>query len=116
MYVKGTTDFLRELEDAKKSVLDNNYLVSLDVKSLYTSTLNAEGIKAVKESFDKHTSKNVATKVITVFLALILTLTFTFNCKHYLQIKIGTKYAPPHVNINMDHFEQIYVYPFLQGI
>ena len=84
MYVKGTTDFLRELEDAKKSVLDNNYLVSLDVKSLYTSTLNAEGIKAVKESFDKHTSKNVATKVITVFLALILTLNFTFNCKHYL--------------------------------
>ena len=86
-HVKDTTDFLRKLE-AIKSVSDNAYLVSPDVKPFYIGIPNAERIKAVKESFDKHTSKNLATKVITTFLALILTLNnFVFNCKHYLQIK-----------------------------
>ena len=77
--MKDTTDFLRKL-DTTKSVPDNAYLVPLDVKFLYTSISNAEGIKTVKESFDKHTSKNVATKVITTCLALILSLNnFVFN-------------------------------------
>ena len=43
-YVKDTSDFLRKL-NAVESVPDNPYLVSLDVKSLYTSVSNAEGIK-----------------------------------------------------------------------
>ena len=54
--MKDTTDFLRKL-DAINFVSDNAYLVSLDVKFLYTSIPKAEGIKAVKESFDKHTVK-----------------------------------------------------------
>ena len=85
-------------------------MVSLDVKSLYTSIANAEGIKVVKKSFDKHTSKNVTTNVITIFLALILTLNnFVFNCKHYLEIKgcsMGTICALSYANIFMDHFEK----------
>ena len=55
------TCFLHKL-DTIKSVTSNAYLVSLDVKFLYTSITNAAGIKAVKEPFDKHTSENVATK------------------------------------------------------
>ena len=46
-YVKVTNNFLCTL-DAIKSVPDNTYLVSLEVKSLYTSIPNAEGTKAVK--------------------------------------------------------------------
>ena len=46
--MKDTTDFLRKL-DAINFVSDNAYLVSLDVKFLYTSIPKAEGIKAVKE-------------------------------------------------------------------
>ena len=114
--MKDTTDFLGVL-DAIKSVPGNTSLVSLDVKSLYTTILNAEGIKAVKESFDKHSSKNVATKVITIFLALILTLNnFVFNWKHCLQIKgcvMGTICSPYYANIFMDHFEKNYIYSFL---
>ena len=95
--MKDTNDFLRKL-DAIKSVPDSAYFVTIDVKSLYTSIPSAEGTKAEKESFDKHTSKNVATKVITTFLALILTLNnFMFNYKYYLQIKgcaMGTICAP----------------------
>ena len=41
---------------------------------LYTSLPNAEGIKAVRKSLDNHPKRTVATKVITTFLALILTL------------------------------------------
>ena len=117
--MSGTTGFLRNL-DAIKSVPDNAYLVSLEVKSLHTSIPNAEGIKAVKESFDKHASKNVVTKVITTFLALILTLkNFVFNYKHHLQTKrcaMGTICAPSYANIFMDLFEKKNIYPFLQGL
>ena len=81
-----TTDFLRK-PDAIKYVPGNAYLVSLDVKFLHMTIPNAEGIKAVKQLFDKHTSKNVATKVITTSLAPILTLNNVFNCNHHLQIK-----------------------------
>ena len=48
--------------------------MSLDVKFLYGSIPNVEGTKAIKELFEKLTSKNVATKVVTTFLALLLTL------------------------------------------
>ena len=69
-YMKDATDILCKLE-AIKSVPDNAYSVSLDVK-LHTSIPNAKRIKTVKVTFDKRTSKNVVTKVITTFLALIL--------------------------------------------
>ena len=45
--MKHTADFLLKL-DAIKSLPDNAYLASLDVKSFYTNIPNAEGIKAVK--------------------------------------------------------------------
>ena len=49
-----------------------------------SSIQNAEGIKTVKESFDNRTRKNAAAKVITTFLALIVTLNnVVFNCKYY---------------------------------
>ena len=87
-------------------------MVSLDVKSLYTSIPNAQGIKEVKETFDKHTRKNMATKVITTFLALILTLSnFMLNWKHYLQIKgyaMSTIRERFYANVFMDHFEKKY--------
>ena len=66
--MKDTNDFLRNY--TIKSAPDNPYLVSLDIKSLYTSIPKAEGIKAVKESFDKHTSTKMATKVIPTFWLL----------------------------------------------
>ena len=94
-------------------------MVSFDVKSLHKSIPNAEGIKAVKDSFDKHTSKNVATRA-TTFLALILPLNnIVFNCKHYLQKKgcaMGTICTPSYSNIFINHFEKKYIYPSLQEI
>ena len=70
--MKDTNNFFRKLNAS--NAMDNTYLVSLDVKFLYGSIPNVEGTKAIKELFEKLTSKNVATKVVTTFLALLLTL------------------------------------------
>ena len=78
---------------------------------MYGSIPNVEGTKAIKELFEKLTNKNVATKVVTTFLALLLTLktTFLLNCKLYLPINvcaIGTISAPLYINIFKNHFEK----------
>ena len=88
----------------------NSYLVSLDVKPLYTNIPNSEGIKAVKTSLDNFRRNTIATKVTTTFLSLILTLNnFVFNCKNYIQMTvcgIKTICTPSYANIFMDHFEK----------
>ena len=53
-YIKDTSDFLLRLKPITE-VPENFYLGILDVKSLYTSTLNSEGIKAVKISQENFT-------------------------------------------------------------
>ena len=79
--------------------------MTLDVRSLYTNIPNNEGINAVREAYDKHTSKSVSTKVIITFLSLILALNnVIFNCSHYLQVMgcaMGTICAPAYANIFM---------------
>ena len=76
---------------------------------------NNEGIKAVREAYDKHPSKTGSTKVIIIFLSLIFTLnSFIFNCSHYLQIMgsaAGTICAPSYANIFMTQFEAKHIYP-----
>ena len=118
-YVKDTTDFLQKL-DAVNNIPEDSLLVTLDVKSLYTSIPNNEGIKAVKEAYEKHPSKTVSTKVIITFLSLILTLNnFIFNSIHYLQVMgcaMGTICAPSYANIFMAKFEQQYIYPFIKDM
>ena len=74
----------------------------------------------MKTSLDNFTGKTIATKVMTTFLSLILTLSsFVFYCKNYIQIKscvIGNICAPSYDNIFMDHFERERVSLFLQGL
>ena len=72
-YVKDTNDFINKI-NAVKSVPKNSYLVTMDVRSLYTNIPNAEGISAVKRAFNNYSKKTTSTKVITTFLTLILTL------------------------------------------
>lgn len=68
------------------------------MKLLYTNTLNNEGITAVRETYDNHTTKIVATKMIMTFLNLMLTLNnFVFNSINYIQIigcAMGTICSP----------------------
>ena len=86
-YIKDTNDFLRKVNKIEK-IPDNSYLVCLDIRSLYTSIPNSEGIKTVKTSIENFPKRAAATKVATTFLSLILTFNnFVFNCRDYLQIK-----------------------------
>ena len=106
IYIKDTNDFIKKTKDLK--VPKDAILVSPDVKALYTSISNSEGIAAVNRAYDKYQQKTVATKVLTTFLALILTLNnFISNCKLYLQIKgcaMGTICAPAYGNIFIAYF------------
>ena len=86
LYIKDTNDSVNKINNFK--LQKNSFLVTMDVKALYTNIPNNKSIAAVKEKCDNYTNKSVATKVITTFLALFLTLNnFIFNSKFYLQIK-----------------------------
>ena len=117
-YVRNATDFLQKL-DKVKNIPNDCLLVTLDVKSVYTNIPNNEAIKAVREAYDNHPNNTVATKVITTFLSLILTLNkFVFNSINYLQIMgyaMGTICAPAHANIFMAQFEKQYIYPYIKN-
>ena len=49
-------------------VPDNPYLVSVDVKSLYTNIANAEEINCVKTSLKSYSKRSTSIKVTTKFL------------------------------------------------
>ena len=84
--VKDTNDSVNKINNFK--LPENSFLVTMDVKALYTNIPNNKSIAAVKEKYDNYTKKSVATNVITTFLALTLKLNnFIFNSKFYLQIK-----------------------------
>ena len=90
----------------------------MDVKSLYTSIPNNEGIVSVKKKYDHDPNKTIRTKIIATFLALTLILNnFIFNSKFYLQIKgcaVGTICAPSYANIFMPEFEEKHIYPLIK--
>ena len=116
-YVKDTKTLSIKLMQ-KNPFRKKSYLLTMDVRSLYTNIPNAEGISAVKRAFGNYSKKTTTTKVITMFLALILTLkNFVFDCIHYLQIKgcaIGTICAPAYPNIFMVNFDLKYIYPYIR--
>ena len=81
----------------------NSILVTIDVRSLCKIIPNNKGIKAVEITLKR---KNIATRIITTFLHLVLTR--NNFCQNYLQIKdcaTGTKCAPSYANIFMGIFE-----------
>ena len=79
-YIKDTNDFINKINNF--AVPPNSLLVTMDVQSLYTSIPKNEGIASVKKKYDHYPNKTILTKIITTFLALILTLNnFIFNSK-----------------------------------
>ena len=97
----------------------NSFLVTMDMKALYTNIPNNESIAAVKWKQDNYTKKTVATKVTTTFLAHILTLNNSmFDSKFYLQIKgcaMGTICALTYPNLFMSEFKDRYIYSLIKN-
>ena len=89
--------------EAIDHVSDVSYLVSLDVRSLYTNILHTEGIEDVKQKLKK--SKP----------SILRLNNFVFNGINYLQKKgctIGTKCAPSYANIFVGWFEEKFIFHF----
>ena len=79
---------MRKIEALPVEPNENQILVTMDVKSLYTNILNAEGMETVKSCFRARAKPGdgILAKVIIQFLTLILTLNnFLFNDEHYIQ-------------------------------
>ena len=116
-YIKDINDFINKIDNF--TVPPNSFLVTMDVKSLYTSIPNNEGIASVKKKYDHYPNNTIPTKIITTFLALILTLNnFIFNSGFYLQIKgcaMGTICPPSYTNIFMSEFEEKHIYPLIKN-
>ena len=116
-YIKDTADFINKINEAE-NIAEETFLVTLNVKSLYTNIPNHEGIDDAGEVLNSVPKNLIATKVVIKFLFLILKLNnFIFNGIHYLQnlgCAVGTICTPNHVNIFMGKFERNYMYPGLQ--
>ena len=117
-YVKDTNDFLQKLESSTTDIDNNTFLVTMDVKSLYTNIPNDEGIRATR-TFLSRAGKLSLIPAIVKFLWLILTLNnFVFNGTNYIQTNgasMGTKCAPNYANLFMAHFEETHIYPRIKG-
>ena len=100
-----------------EKIPDNSIFITMGVRSLYTYNPNKEGTEAVETTLKR---KNKATRIISTFFRLVLTLNnFVFNSQNYLQRKgcaMGTKCAPSYGNIFMGMFEERCMYFLIEKI
>ena len=110
-YLKDTTQFLNEIANLK--IQPDTWLVTVDVKSLYTNIPNEEEIQACYEAWLKQEMsdpQHPPAEVLRHLLEIVLKLnTFEFNNKHYLQkfgTAMGSKLAPAYANTFMGQLEK----------
>ena len=113
-HIRDTDDFIEKMKKIGR-VSEDDYLVTLDVSSLYTNICNTEGIESIQTNPTlKSTLASSVLQMIAGLMLLILTLNnFIFNGEHYHQIKgtaMGTRAAPNYANIFMGSFEEKYIY------
>ena len=109
-YLKDTTQFIHEISNL---TIDNNaWLVTVDVKSLYTNIPNNEGIQACYNAWlEQETTypQHPPAETLKELLELVLKLNvFEFNNKYYLQkfgTAMGSKLAPAYANVFMGDLE-----------
>ena len=110
-YLKDTTQFVNEISEIP--VEQNTWLVTVDVKSLYTNIPNEEGIQACHEAWrirETTDPQHPPADVLRHLLEIVLKLnTFEFDNKHYLQkfgTAMGSKLAPAYANTFMGKLEK----------
>ena len=115
-YIEDTPDFISKTIDI--ILEENDWLVSLDVVSLYTNIPHVDGIKSISRFIHKHRKgvHNPSNKTLLGLLEIVLKCNcFKFNNQHYLQVQgtaMGTRVAPTYANIFMSEFEEKYVYTY----
>ena len=112
-YIKDTTHFLQKIGKVGE-ISEDTYMVTLDVKSLYTNIDNEEGLRVLEEELEKRSVKNTPSFAIALLMKLVLILNnFVFNGVNYLQkmgVAMGTRSAPNFSNVFMGYFEKRFVY------
>ena len=103
-----------------ENITKDRFLVTFDVKSLYTNISNHEVMKTQKEvlnSLNDCNSKPIATKIIVRFLLILTFNDFIFNEFHDLQ-KMGctmvTICAPNYATEFERTYKQTHVKPFVK--
>ena len=109
-YIKDTSQLINELKELK--VDPHSFLVTIDVKSLYTCIPHSEGIQASTEALrraKRDTPSQPDTAVLACLLEIVLKNNFfVFDGKFYKQLQgtaMGTKLAPAYANIFMGKLE-----------
>ena len=106
-YIKDTGDFLEKLR-AIGEIPKGAILVTADVVGLYPSIPHDEGLKVLRNQYDKFIDKTVLTEDIIKMAEFVLKNNlFEFNskfCKQISRTVLGTKFAPPYACIFMDFF------------
>ena len=110
-YIKDTSQFLCEITET--TIPKDSWLVTVDVKSLYTNIPNEEGILACYEAWliqETKDPQHPPAETLRQLLELVLKLNvFEFNGKHYLQkfgTAMGSKLAPAYANTFMGQLEK----------
>lgn len=107
-FIKDTYDFLDKIREV--TIPEGAFLATLDIDSLYTNIETPEGLKAVKEMFEKYPNLwRPDTKIIELLGLCLETNDFLFNDKWYLQVRgcaMGQKYGPQYANIFVASLEE----------
>ena len=109
-YLKDSTQFIHEITQLKYN--QNDILVTVDVKSLYTCIPNSQGLKACYEAWlDREMTdcQQPPAETLRNLLELVLKLNvIEFDRKHYLQTfgtSMGARLAPSYANVFMGSLE-----------
>ncbi|CAJ0936573.1 unnamed protein product [Ranitomeya imitator] len=112
-YLLDTGAFLRTLHTIG-TVPDDSYLVSFDVKDLYTSIPHDKGIDCVRRLLVTSELDPNTIDLCLELLKIVLTRNyFLFEDNYYLQAQgtaMGSNMAPPYANTYMATFEEEVVY------
>ena len=94
-YIKDSTHFLQKIEETKNSITPDTQLFTMDIKALYPSVPQKEGLEACREALEKRKNKEIPTSALMEMLELVLqNNNFSFNNKNYVQID-GTAIGSP---------------------
>ena len=108
-YVKDTKHMLR-ITDSFRFHGEHNYVFTMDVKSLYTTIPNKDGLLALTHFLNKRPVPQPPTHTLVRLAELVLTLnTFSFNGKYYSQsggVAMGSRLGPNYACLFMGHFEE----------
>lgn len=108
-YIKDTRDFINLIQGIGH-LHDDEYLVTIDVSSLYTNIPHEEGLAALKKALNAKPSHHIPTDTVVELAEMTLKMnTFIFNHRYYHQQQgtaMGTKMAPSYANIFMGDLEE----------